>query len=363
MKKITNFNTVLKSIYCYSKKKLDLPYMPNALWIEPTNACNLKCIMCPNSIIKNPNPGFMDIEVYKEIIDQAKDFASYVVLCISGESLLHKDFVEMVRYAKSNGLEVYLSTNATVMTSEISRNIIDAGLTWINFSFDGVLKDTYEKVRVKANFEKTLENIVNFLKIKKELNASTQTELQIIIMDDKGQKEYDENKDAFLENFKDLPLDSVQARKPSTWGSFLADTDKYVPIELEKTHGYSPCSYLWSSLHILWDGRIVACTSDFFGDNVLGKFPEQSLKEIWNGKLMKNFRQAMIDGSYLKYNKNCKDCDAIWEKRILGLPSGLRGISAITVSNIFSKKFLELAKKIAKLADSKFTMKVIKNKK
>ena len=358
MKKIKNFLTMFWSIYHYKKGSKVLPYLPNALWIEPTNICNLRCVMCPNSLRKQKNPGYMQIGIYKKIIGEIKTFASYIVLCISGESLLHKDFPEMVRIAKQNGLAVYLSTNATVLTPKLSREILSAGLDWINFSFDGCSKEAYEKVRVGANFEKTLQNITDFLKIKKELNAKTQAELQILVMDKQGEKNYQENIDYFSKNFKDLPLNYIQKRQPSTWGKFLVGTKKFKFRHLGNE--FSPCSYLWSSLNILWDGRIVACGSDFFGDNILGKFPEKSLKEIWNDKPMRDFRRAMVTDNYLKYNPNCENCDSLWEKPIFGFPAGMRGIDAITLANIIGGNLLGIFKKIAKKANNDFSIEIVK---
>jgi len=355
---IKNLIIIPVSIYHYKKGSKVLPYLPNAVWIEPTNVCNLKCIMCPNSIIEQKNKGFMKLDLYKKIIDEIKSFASYAILCISGESLLHKDFPEMVRIAKQNGLAVYLSTNATVLTPKLSREILLAGLDWINFSFDGCSKEIYEKVRVGANFEKTLDNVVNFLKIKKELGAKTSAELQILVMDEKGERDYQENINNFSKNFKDLPLNYIQKRQPSTWGKFLVGTKKFKFRRLGNK--FSPCSYLWSSLHILWDGRIVACTSDFFGDNILGKFPEKTFKEIWNDLPMQRFRQAMIDKKYASFNKNCQGCDSLWEKRIFDLPAGIRGISAITINNIAGFNLLGFFKRIAKSTNSDFSIEIVK---
>lgn len=356
--KVKNLIKIPVSIFYYKKGSLVLPYLPNVVWIEPTNVCNLKCIMCPNSVIEQKNKGFMDMVIYKKIIKEIKTFASYIILCISGESLLHKNFAEMVKIAKDNGLAVYLSTNATVLTPKLSKEILLAGLDWINFSFDGCSKEVYEKVRVGGKFEKTLQNVVSFLKIKKFLGGKTSAELQILVMDENGEKDYQKNIKGFMRNFKNLPLDYVQKREPSSWGNFLHDTKKYQYRTLG--NNFSPCSYLWSSLHILWDGKVVACTSDFFGDNVLGKFPEKSLREIWNDEPMRRFRLAMVKGTYLKHNKNCQSCDSLWEKQILGLPAGIRGISAAVVGNIFGKNFFEFFKKTAKIINPDFAIKIEK---
>lgn len=355
-KKIINLLKVPLSIWCYKRGILVLPYMPAVLWIEPTNSCNLKCIMCPNSINKNRKVGFMELNSFKAIVNQAESFASKVVLCISGESLLHPDFSKMVEYCHLKRIKTFVSTNATVLTKELSRAIIKSGLNRITFSFDGITKSTYEKVRVNAKFENTLKNIIEFLKIKKQLNAKIITELQILVMDQKGQEEVQNGLSDFVKRFEGLSLDYIQIRKPSTWGGRIKHIKNYEPKLLGRE--YSPCSYLWSGQFILWDGRVVACCSDFNGEYVLGSLTKFSLKEIWNNQKTVALRKAMTKGNYLKLNKYCKDCDSLWEKSTLGLPSGIRGISAEIISAILGEKLIYTFKKIAGRLNSDFPMKI-----
>lgn len=357
-KKTKSLFTIPRSIYHYKKGSLRLPYMPTMAWIEPTNVCNLRCIMCPNSVVTQANPGFMSMDLYKRIIDEGKDFFSNVVLCLAGEPFLHKELPQMVKYAKKNGIGVMISTNATVMSKEASRAVLEAGLGWINFSFDGCSKEVYEKIRVGGNFERTLNNIIDFLKIKKELGAKTEVEIQILTMDEAGKKDFEDNIEKFKKNFAGLPLNNIQVRMPSTWGGVLHGTERYKYKELSKT--YSPCSYLWSSMHFLWDGTVVACTTDFWGKNSLGKFPEQSIEEIWNGQKFKDFRKAMIDKEYGKFFKYCDKCDGLWSERILGLPPGIRGISAYAVSYVFGYSSIKMFKKVAQKLSSGFVMRSVK---
>lgn len=361
VKRVKALTKICLSLFCYKAGILRLPYLPLALWIEPTNVCNLRCLMCPNSIISQKNPGFMDMELYKKIIYEAKTYVSVIFLCISGESLLHKNFPEMVKYAKDNNLSVYVPTNCTKLTSTLSRKILELGIDWINFSFDGCTKKIYEKVRVNANFEQSLRNVINFLKIKKELLAKTHCELQVLLMDEEGLKDYQENIQKFASQFKGLPLDYIQVRQPSTWGGFFSGTKKFVPKKLSKQ--FSPCSYLWCSMGILWDGRAVACCSDFFATNVLGKFPQMSMKDIWNGEKMLRFRKSMLDKKYLEFNKNCRGCDSLWEKRMLGLPAGIRGVDVAVLNSVFGRNFFGFFKKLGKILNPNFSMEVIDRKK
>lgn len=354
---------VLKNMFLsyrhYRKGTLALPYLPLALWIEPTNACNLKCIMCPNSFSmqKTKKTGFMDMGLYKKIIDEARGFVAYIVLCISGEPLLHKDLPQMIDYAKKAGIKTTLSTNASLLAPPMSEKILKAGLDAIYFSFDGCSAEVYEKVRVGSDFNKTLSNIVEFLKIKKELKCKTTAELQILIMDQDGRKNYEKNIAAFKERFRGLPLDLMQTRQPSTWGSNLSTTATY---EFKKLGSdYFPCSYLWCSMHILCDGTAIACTSDFFAENALGKFPEQSLKEIWNGDRYQLFRKAMLKKNYSHYFKTCQDCDSLWSESIAGMPPGIRGVIALSLCSFIGLEKFGYLKKLAGKLNSDFVIKSV----
>ena len=102
---------------------------PLHLDLDPTNACNLKCTMCPrthylNNGLTNWAPGgkigFMDFALFCRIIDQAADNGVYSIkLNYLGEPLLHPRVVDMVAYAKARGLEVMMNTNATLLSAAI----------------------------------------------------------------------------------------------------------------------------------------------------------------------------------------------------------------------------------------------------
>ena len=91
--------------------------------IEPTNHCNLGCIMCPQPREMQRVKGMMNFDLYKSIIDELKDTpAEFVYLHQFGESLLHK-ITDMVDYASENGLQVGMSTNGTLLNEKISERI------------------------------------------------------------------------------------------------------------------------------------------------------------------------------------------------------------------------------------------------
>ncbi len=121
-----------KVINEYSKKKDELVSFPNMIHIEPTNHCNLGCIMCPQPREMQRVKGMMNFDLYKSIIDELKDTpAEFVYLHQFGESLLHKKITDMVDYASENGLQVGMSTNGTLLNEKISERILNSKLDFL----------------------------------------------------------------------------------------------------------------------------------------------------------------------------------------------------------------------------------------
>ena len=155
----------------YKQRKTRISYMPFRLWVEPTSHCNLRCIMCPNKDLPREQKGFMDWTLYRKIIDEASEYVFDIHLLHRGESLLHPDFFKMAQYAHDKGLTVKFHTNGTLLDEEKAYKLINSGIDQFSFSFDGYQKETYERIRVGGSFEKTVNNIVRFLEIKKKLKA------------------------------------------------------------------------------------------------------------------------------------------------------------------------------------------------
>jgi wyosine [tRNA(Phe)-imidazoG37] synthetase (radical SAM superfamily) len=127
--------------------------------------------MCPTGRAVIKKGGHIAVELYRKIIDEAASFAIDVNLFGRGEALLHPDLPDLTRYAHRKGLNVRLETNATLLTPSKSEEMIRCGLDFISFSIDGYTKETYESIRVGAQFEETVQNIIRFLEIKKKLGG------------------------------------------------------------------------------------------------------------------------------------------------------------------------------------------------
>ncbi len=348
--KLKVLNNSVRSLYHYNKKTVKLPYLPQFLWLEPTGQCNLACVVCPNSVLESKeNITYMPLGQFKKIVDEASEFIGSAFLFLGGESFLHKDIFKMIRYAEDKGIRPLIHTNATILTDKYIEEIFKSGLDYISFSFDGYTKEQYEKVRVGAKYEKTIENIVKFLKRKKELGVKKPyTVLQTLITDSDTYVPGNELEQKFHTIFDDLPIDEVNIRFPHNWGNTLNNTDQYKPKTLtEET--YSPCSYLWVSMSILANGKVVPCCFDFEGECEIGDTNTHSLKEIWNNDKMVEFRQSMVDQTYEKHCGICKGCVYLWHEKTLGIPMGMATVMGQSLMNVIgsgSEKYFKQALKL-----------------
>ena len=72
-KKIQHLINLAKIIKCYRNAKINVEHPPLRIWIEPVSYCNLKCTFCPNRLMDQSLHGFMELDLFKIIIEQAAD--------------------------------------------------------------------------------------------------------------------------------------------------------------------------------------------------------------------------------------------------------------------------------------------------
>lgn len=319
MKKIKHFLNLIKVYLTYITRRRRCSYLPIRLWIETSSRCNLACRLCVNKDIDDGLKGDISFDLYKKIVDEAKDFIFDINLFHRGEPLLNKEIVKMVSYANSLGIKTRIHTNATLLTERLSTELIKAGLDLISFSFDGYTKTTYEKNRVNATYEVTLDNIKRFLKIKKELGSDTPfTILQVMEFDqDLDGKDFDRQKRTFTSAFRDLGLDKLVIRTPHNWGGLL-DVEGIAKIDKESSD-IIPCTFPWYSLTVFYDGKVHLCPQDFEGEILLGDLNKDSIREVFNSKNIMRVRDRFAKKNIEGMNP-CSNCDRIYRETVMGIP-------------------------------------------
>lgn len=284
---------------------------PIHLDLDPTNACNLKCTMCPRThYLQTGNKkwapggriGFMDDDLFRRVIDQAAAEGAYSIkLNYLGEPLLHPEVVGQVRYAHSRGLEVMMNTNATLLTEALSQRLILAGLDDIFFSVDSPYPREYERIRAGANFHKVIDNIRRFVQVKKRLGANhIQTRVSMVM---NSVDRADKTRRDFKRLFTGLGVDEI---------GFGLPTEMNVDYWREhgRTQGFV-CRDPYHRMFVFWDGLIGPCCGEWERGYILGDARVDKLKDVWKSDMYKRLREAHEQGRYEDI-PICRNCSVPW---------------------------------------------------
>ena len=143
------------------------PYLPITMDVEPTTGCNFRCTMCQVS-----SPNFksqnMNIETFKSFIVQNKQLLK-IKLQGMGEPTVNNNFLDMIDIANRAGITVEFTTNGSLLNKEFVAELLKKKISKITISIDGATKETFEKIRVKSNFNSIIENISSLIQQSKEI--------------------------------------------------------------------------------------------------------------------------------------------------------------------------------------------------
>ena len=259
--------------------------------IDTTNICQLKCPLCHTGLgTVNRDKGIMHFDLYKQTIDQIKDYVIWLTLYSWGEPFLNKRIHEFIAYAHQNNIATITSTNLNKpLTPDQADSVIKAGLDVMIISLDGTTQEVYEKYRVAGHLDRVLDNIRLFVERKKALGSETPyLEWQFIVMRQNEHQMEDAEKMA-----DELGVDSIIFKRVDfPWGEDNQEVaDKWLPRRSEhvsedpldrpyKESG-SRCWRLWRTSVVNWDGGLAPCcymtdAADDFGD--VNTTPIQEIK-------------------------------------------------------------------------------------
>jgi MoaA/NifB/PqqE/SkfB family radical SAM enzyme len=139
--------------------------------IDVSNKCNLRCQMCHFSFddVFHQPAHHMRPELFERVAASLLPHAHTLVLSAGNEPLVSPWFTEILRLVAPYKIPyVYFLTNAQLLTERISEAVIEAGVTQVQISADGATKETYERIRRGASFERLLRNIRYLTEQKRE---------------------------------------------------------------------------------------------------------------------------------------------------------------------------------------------------
>jgi pyrroloquinoline quinone biosynthesis protein E len=125
----------------------------------------MNCIHCSN---ENDHQERLEFYEIKSIIDEFRDLGGQILEISGGEPLEHADIIKIIRYAKTNGLEVRLYTSGLVsqdgefesITNKLANNLKESSIDKIIFNIEGSKSITHELITgLKGSYNKAVQSI------------------------------------------------------------------------------------------------------------------------------------------------------------------------------------------------------------
>jgi radical SAM protein with 4Fe4S-binding SPASM domain len=281
------------------------PRLPDIVQIESTNICNAKCVFCPRDEMHR-RQGVMEMDLFRKIVDECASLGiSHVRVHNYGEPFLDRQLVEKVRYAKARGIrEVGMISNGSLITEDIARGMIEAGLDAINISVDAAGKDVFEKTRVNLDYDTVVGNIRTLVRLR---NEAGRTHPKLILSFVRQNNSAEEQ--AFITEWGQI-ADKIHITDLHNWAGTL---NRQSDVRF-------PCYRLWLTFTVLWDGRVSLCCADFDGRHILGDLRTSTIAEIWNTSAYRAIRREHLESGGPEICRSCdlpKKDSPLWVGRLL----------------------------------------------
>jgi Radical SAM superfamily len=266
--------------------------LPGYLEVEPTSRCNLSCDFCLRGKMQRPD-GDMELELFKQIIDEVKDQIPFVNLSGFGEPLMAGSIVEMVEYAKNAGvLRVAIESNGTLLTEEMFRRLMDAGLDMLIINVNA-----YDR----SFGELGLSDLDGLLMRLIEQRNGTGKETPLIIPQVIKEQGFDEQTETIYSRWE-FVADTIVIQPFNDFCGRVEDRTvvNFAPLERKE------CYKILHSPTVMFDGRMPVCKQRVDVDEEQPDVKDSSLLELWNRDELKMKRNLLRGGSL---DEVCEKCN------------------------------------------------------
>lgn len=300
-----------------SKNRLPLQELiplstPLALFIDPGNACNIKCSFCPTgdkALLKqfSRKVSVMSFDLFRKIVNDIKQFGDKIKvinLYKDGEPLVNKNFIDMVGLLKSTNVaeKIQTKTNGLLINERNLQSLASCGLDEIGISVIAPDEKGYLRIAgVNIDYNAFLDNVANFYQIRgsckiyiKMANAGfSQDEIMKFYSDFEDKCDY-----ISVENLHGWSMSEVK--------DFTLGMEKSSFDGIELTEKIS-CPWPFYQMGINSNGTVGLCNDDWAHKTIIGDINFESLIDIWNGPRMLSMRKMHLDGRRSE-NEACASC-------------------------------------------------------
>jgi MoaA/NifB/PqqE/SkfB family radical SAM enzyme len=297
--------------------------------IDASTMCQLKCPICPTSRPRHNNDivgwGYLKFKDFKKFIDENPTI-KIIELSNSGEIFLNPKIKDIITYAYQKGVKLLAvnGVNLNWVKEEVLESLVKCRLRLMNVSIDGATNETYKKYRIGGNLDTVIKNIKTINIYKKKYNSFYPIlSWQFVVM---GHNEHEillAKKMAKELNMIFFPKLNWQPEySPINDAGFVKKVTGMSVVSRDEYHEkYNkiyllPCVQFWKSPQINWDGKLLGCCQNLWGD--FGNVFEQGFETCMTSERFVFAKKMLLGKANNRSDIPCTKCSVY--KQILGNP-------------------------------------------
>jgi MoaA/NifB/PqqE/SkfB family radical SAM enzyme len=299
---------------------------PKQVRIEASTACQLRCPACATAQGKTAagiGVAFLKPAPFRTLLTE-NTWIEEVELSNWGEIFLNPDLSEIIKIAHEQHVVLTAGngTNFNNVSSDVLEALVVYGFRHLTIALDGATEETYRIYRHRGSFEQVIDNIKALNRVKHSHNSifpkltwqfipflhneheipKAHEMAQELGMEFRLKLAWDDLFDA-TEEFAPV-RDKALVRQFSSTG--VADRKEYFDKHGENFLQKSICSQLWRSPQINWDGRLLGCCINYWGD--FGNVFEQNFERLLAGESMSYAKQMLLGEADGREDIPCSVC-------------------------------------------------------
>ena len=127
--------------------------LPAELHIDLTDGCNEKCVHC---YLPHGGTHYIDRDIAFKVLKEFREAQGLTVYVSGGECMLHKNFAEILRYAKSLELNIVILSNLTLCNEKMVALLKEIDPQFVNVSLYAVTEAIHDSItQVSGSCTKT----------------------------------------------------------------------------------------------------------------------------------------------------------------------------------------------------------------
>jgi len=156
---------------------------PIYMEVSPAGACNHRCTYCGLDFM-NYQARYLKTAIFKQrLTELGKLGLKSIMYAGEGEPFLHKNMAEIINHTKASGIDVAVTTNATMFNRELIDGTLGA-MEWVKVSINGATKQTYSKIHRcrEEDFDKVLANMSYAAELKRKKRFNCALGMQLLLL-------------------------------------------------------------------------------------------------------------------------------------------------------------------------------------